>query len=312
MTVNPRDVIASLGHMVDRPYGRALPDELARWHCYTLDGGHSIVVVLDDGTVGDEPSAQKLRDHLVPAPVKAVERAGWRVMDSGFVVCKLPYDPELGLVTEPGDDEYGDGSEGEGAPAASELPLTKIAVGEPYPGKVQWRDGACEIRITRQGVDFVLAFANPKTHEVKAFQRGNAEFALVPGAHHLMWMYRFTDPQDSNPRHGIPWSDQPWEYHRQAPVEAPAPPGVPGTSFPLQLILVDSATGIVKALRLIGPAVDFADALRAAVSAQAATPHNPAAAAREIQDVYARYPQSTDLLLAAVARFEALRDGSVR
>ncbi|MFF9192706.1 hypothetical protein [Streptomyces rochei] len=311
-TVDPRGVIASsLGGMVDhsRAYGRPLHPDIAPWHCYT-DGGHSILVVLDDGTLGDEPSEQELTDNLVPAPVKAVERAGWR-MAAGYVVAKLPYDPTLGLLTDPEDDEYGDGTEGEDAPAAPELPLTKFAVGEPYPGNVRWRDGACEIRITQQGVDFVLAFADPEPHEVNAFRRGNAEFALVPAKHHLMWLYRFTDAQEGNPRKGIPWSDQPWAYHLQAAVETPAPPGVPGSSFPLQLFLVDSTTGIIKALRLIGPTVDFADALRAAVSAQAATLHNPAAIAQEIQGVYDRYPQSTDLLLAAEARFEALRDDTV-
>ncbi|MGA5411527.1 hypothetical protein ACPCSC_30270 [Streptomyces lavendulocolor] len=305
--VNPREVIAqSLGNMVDfgRSYGRALPDELARWHCYTRDGGHSILVVLDDGTLGDAPSRQKITDQLVPAPVKAVERADWRTLD-GFVVCTLPYDPELGLVTDPDDDEHGDGS-------AAEPALTKYAVGEPYPGNVRWRDGACEIRITEHGVDFVLAFANPKTHEVKAFRKGNAEFALTPGKHHLIWSYRFTDAQDSNPKHGIPWSDQPWEYHRQAAVELPAAPGPRGASFPLQLILVDSATGIVQGLRLIGPTVEFADALRDAVEAQARVPHDPAAAQQEMESVFARYPSSTDLLLAAEARFEALRDDTVR
>jgi len=124
-------------------------------------------------------------------------------------------DPTLGLVTGPGDDEYGDGPETNGAPAADK-PLTKYAVGEPYPGRVQWIDGTCEIRVLRQGVDFVLAVSNPAGHEVRAFRQGNAEFALAPGDHHLVWAYKFTDPSSSNPRNGIAWSDQPWEYHRQA------------------------------------------------------------------------------------------------
>lgn len=309
-TVNPREIItASLGGMAvyNRPYGRALPEELAPWHCYTLDGGHSILVVLDDATLSDAPSMQQIMDNLVPAPVKAVERAGWRMLD-GFVLCKLPYDPELGLMTDPEDDEYDDDSEESEAPTQAEPAWTVLEVGKPYPSPIPWRDGTCEIRIDEKGVDFVLAIASPKTHEVKAFRQGNAEFALVPGKHHLMWVYKFTDPRDSNPKHGLPWSDQPWEYHRQSK-PAPAAPAGRGGSFQLQLILVDAATNVIKALRLIGPSVEFADALRDAVEAQAAVPYDPAAAAREIQSVYARYT-SQDLVLIAEARFEALRDGT--
>ncbi|MEU6070525.1 hypothetical protein ABZ864_40325 [Streptomyces sp. NPDC047082] len=111
-TVNPREVITrSLGAMVDldRRYARQLDPEIAPWHCYTLDGGHSILVVLDHGKLGDRPTSKELEDNLVPAPVKTVERVGWRLV-GGYVVCKLPYHPVLGLITPESDDEYGDTS----------------------------------------------------------------------------------------------------------------------------------------------------------------------------------------------------------
>lgn len=296
-----------------RTYPRPLPEEIAPWHCYTLDGGHSILVVLDLGDLGDKPSREQLETNLCPAPVKAVERAGWRVVD-GYVVAKLPYDPQLGLVTDPDDDEYGD-EPGGAAAAASEPQLTALAVGQPYPRRIAWRDGHVELRITAQGVEFLLAIADPEPHEVNAFTKGNAEFALVPGRHHLMWSYRFVNPKSGNPLMqgpGIPWLDAPWEYHRQVLVTPVAVPGGRGATFGVYLVLIDAATGIVKGLRLVSPPVEFADALRDAVDAQAAVPRDDAAAGREIDAVYARYPSSADLLLAAAARFEALRDGSTR
>ncbi len=82
-------------------YPTALPADLAPWYCYTSDGGHSIVVVLMNQV---QPGAT-VTDFLVPAPVKAVLRAGYTLRD-GFVWCDLHYDATLGLVTEPGDDEY--------------------------------------------------------------------------------------------------------------------------------------------------------------------------------------------------------------
>lgn len=315
-TVNPREVIArSLGHMVDlgRTYGRALPDDLARWHCYTLDGGHSILVVLDDGTLGDAPSRSKIEDQLVPAPVKAVERAGWRMLD-GFVVCKLPYDPELGLVTDPEDDEYGDGG-GQDEPAAA-APLYALAVGQPYPHPVRWTDGQAETRILAGGVDFVLPLSRPSDSEVHAFGKGNAEFALYPEDHFLLLLYRFTNPKNSrNPAAagpGIAWSDAAWEYQRQARVAPPMPPGSEGGTFPMQLVMVDADTNTVRALRLLTPPVGFADAVRAAVARQAAHPVAFERGLAEINALYARYPDSADLLPLCEARFEALRDGKTR
>ncbi|MEU5242385.1 hypothetical protein ACH4UR_37420 [Streptomyces lydicus] len=317
-TPDPREVIArSLGSMTvpGRTYPRPLPPEIAPWHCYIPDGGHSILVALDTGDLGEAPSTNALEEgSLVPAPVKSVERAGWRMVE-GYVVCKLPYDPELGLVTPPEDDEYDDDTEQAPADDAATPKPTMLAVGQPYPSKIKWPDGASELRITPQGVEFLLAVSTPEKHEVNAFQKGNAEFALIPGRHHLMWAYRFANPKTGNPQAqgpGIPWTDSPWEYHRQAAAMPVAVPGERGSTFPLHLVLIDSSTGIIKGLRMVGPPVEFADALRDAVEAQASTPANDAAAGQEINALYARYPATTDLLLTAPARFEALRDGTTR
>lgn len=83
-------------------YPAPLPAELALWYCYTRDGGHSIVVVL---TSQVQPG-EDVEGSLVPAPVKAVLRVGYEARSDGYVWCDLPYDPDLGLVTDPGDDEY--------------------------------------------------------------------------------------------------------------------------------------------------------------------------------------------------------------
>jgi hypothetical protein len=165
--------------------------------------------------------------------------------------------------------------------------------------------------LTPEGVVFRLSLANPAPHEVNAFGKGNAEFAIVPGDHVLMWCYRFVNPKSGNPLlkgPGIPWSDAPWSYHAQTKAAPVVVPGNRGTTLPLYLYLVDAATGILKAQRLIGPSEEFADALRDAVERQASRGPNDAATGQEIQAIYARHRTSTDLLLHASARYEALRD----
>ncbi|MFD9685121.1 hypothetical protein ACFWXO_05095 [Kitasatospora sp. NPDC059088] len=181
-----------------------------------------------------------------------------------------------------------------------------LAVGQPYsPHITRWRDGTAELRLTAQGAQFVLAVSKPAKHEIKAFAKGNAEFAVVNGDHVTLLLYKFTDPFDSNPKHGLPWSDAPWEYHRQAQL---APADLPTSGVPLYLALVDADTGITQALRLIGLPAEFSAALREGIVRQKAHPMDNNAATAEINRFYQQAP--SDLVLTADSRFEALRDGT--
>jgi hypothetical protein len=82
-------------------YPSSLPPELEEAYCYTTDGGHSIIVVLEN----EFRDGQRLEDNLVPAPVKTVLRRGYKTKN-GYVWCNIPYSKELGLLTEENDDEF--------------------------------------------------------------------------------------------------------------------------------------------------------------------------------------------------------------
>ncbi|MFC7912487.1 hypothetical protein ACF065_27530 [Streptomyces sp. NPDC015232] len=109
MEISPRDVIAStLAGEVDMYVDlssatRAMHRDLKPWHV-GFEGCHNVVVVADPGDLGDDPSLERLIGELLPAPVRTVERVGWRV-EKGFIVSPLPVDPELGLVVPEEDDE---------------------------------------------------------------------------------------------------------------------------------------------------------------------------------------------------------------
>ncbi|MFE2723935.1 hypothetical protein [Kitasatospora sp. NPDC059327] len=302
-TPDPAAVItrALAGYLVPgHRYHSPLPDDLAPWYCYTHDGGHSILVAVP------EPGRALSEEELTPAPVKAVLKAGWRTdTATGLIVSDLTYDPVLGLVTDPDDDEYADNSP---ASVAQQAALHRYSVGELYNPKVtRWPDGRGELRLTPAGADFVLFYARPKPHEIQAFT-GNAEFAVINRDHVMLLLYAFTDPHDSDPKNGLPWSDAPWEYHRQ--VAAGTSATLPDDGFPLHLLLVDADTGILRAQRITVPSPEFADVLRQAIVRQNSHPADPAAATREIQALYDA-GDSRDLLLHADARFEALRDGTI-
>lgn len=83
------------GVVPGRSYPEPLPAELVPWYCYLRDGGHSIAVVVPEG----EGAPEDPTDYLVPVPVRTVLRTEWHV-DGGYVYCRVPYDPQLGVLTE--------------------------------------------------------------------------------------------------------------------------------------------------------------------------------------------------------------------
>jgi hypothetical protein len=89
-------------HVKGKQYHSPLPPELQDWYCYTVDGGHSILCLLE-GQFGQQPSSL-LWQSLCPVPVKTVMR-GYRQYGN-FIVVVADYSKDLGLITDPEDDEF--------------------------------------------------------------------------------------------------------------------------------------------------------------------------------------------------------------
>lgn len=109
MEISPREIIAAtLAGEVDMHVDvhgapRAMHHDLKPWHV-GFEGCHNVVIAADPGDLGADPSLERLVGQLLPAPVRTVERVGWRV-EKGFIVSPLPIHPELGLVVPEEDDE---------------------------------------------------------------------------------------------------------------------------------------------------------------------------------------------------------------
>jgi hypothetical protein len=83
-----------------KKYPAPLPAELADWYCYTSDGGHSILVLIE----GEFDEEKPVWQELCPAPVKAVLR-DYRAVGE-FIAAKLKYDSEIGLISDWQDEEF--------------------------------------------------------------------------------------------------------------------------------------------------------------------------------------------------------------
>jgi hypothetical protein len=104
-TENTMDPVHEIGIeqwvLPGRHYPSLLPEELARFYCYTRDGGHSVIVILENEVMPGEDPVR----FAVPAPVRMVLQSGW-VMRRGWPWCQLPYDRDNGLIVGEGDVEY--------------------------------------------------------------------------------------------------------------------------------------------------------------------------------------------------------------
>lgn len=83
-----------------KKYPAPLAPELQDWYCYSSDGGHSILVLIEGEFVEENPDWKE----LCPAPVKAVLR-DYRIVGD-FVAAKLDYNSEIGLIVNPADEEF--------------------------------------------------------------------------------------------------------------------------------------------------------------------------------------------------------------
>lgn len=103
--MNRSDIIREAGLLPwvlpGRTYPQPLPEDLEPFYCYTRDGGHSILVVLENEYKRGVPPIR----FIIPAPVRMVLKAGYHVQD-GLVWAVLPYDRENGLQPEDEDVEY--------------------------------------------------------------------------------------------------------------------------------------------------------------------------------------------------------------
>ena len=86
--------------VVDKKYPGILPAELAPYHAYVMDGGHSIMRVPDEAIKSGAPWR-----YEAPVPVKYVLSCPREILD-GYVYIDVTYDPMLGVTVNEGYYEF--------------------------------------------------------------------------------------------------------------------------------------------------------------------------------------------------------------
>jgi hypothetical protein len=139
-----------------------------------------------------------------------------------------------------------------------------VAVGLPYePGVVSYPEGgALFVFDGSPALRLLITLKDPTPAEIESIQAGPAKFSWADRPHMGIFGYRFGGRDFS-------WSAFLWNPHR-FPEYAPLDPG--GRHPLMAVTLVDAATGLVRALRLLTLSPRFAQAMHDTSERLAAAP----------------------------------------
>jgi hypothetical protein len=168
------------------------------------------------------------------------------------------------------------------------------------PGKTSWPE-VSEFNYFDGGTaELMLRLTHPSAATIQSIRHGPATFALAPIGDVLFFLYAFSP--------ALPWSAAPFSWHLVHPDRRQSPPtqiDEPEGQL-LQIVLVDAASGIVEALRVITLTPDFTRALYDAIRRQV-TRQFPGRTGYDAQlaEAYREYPTTADLLNEATASMES-------
>lgn len=172
-----------------------------------------------------------------------------------------------------------------------------IEVGKLYnPNRKVWPE-TTQYNFRDGGHELVLFYRRPTASEIQAVRTGKAEFALAVYESVLFFLSNFGGADH--------WDDAPFSIHLvpEAQRTIPPPPATPETRALLSVILVDAASGLVRAMRQLTLSPDFTAKLVGLIHAQAALPFpGQTRYDQQVAAYYRRYNSNQMATLAAVAR----------
>lgn len=169
------------------------------------------------------------------------------------------------------------------------MPSTLKVGGHYNPGRRTWPEGG-EFNFRGGELELLLLFKKPNPVEIAAVARGAVRLAFLVEPPALFVVYAFGD-------NVIRWSDAPFTFHRVPLADRVLPRDE--AQAPFRVILVDTTTGRVEALRLCLLAPDITAALHQAIREQAAAPFDEAGYDAAIDAVYQRLGTSAQMAARA-------------
>ena len=164
-------------------------------------------------------------------------------------------------------------------------------VGEVFDPAYNRYDEGARYVYAGEGHELVLFWRGPTRAEVHGFRLQPVQLGLFSHGPAAFLLYRIENVCE--------WSDVAFNLHLAPQAERELPREEPGDRGRLRMILVDAEDGVVRAKRIVSLDKVMTQALRHAMTEQAAAPFNRLLYDAAVHDVHARYRDSD--ALAAVA-----------
>lgn len=169
-----------------------------------------------------------------------------------------------------------------------------IALGQPFiEGVDSWPDGRFEYRIFGGGTHMLqFCMGKLKARDIEAFSLGTVHLGLAKVNRTLFMLFRIAGFMD--------WSDQAYHIQLQNPLDRELPPHEPNTHQTLNLVLVEAETGLVKGMRMVTWSRPTTAVMNRLLREQLQESFDKEEHARRVEEVYAKFPHSRDLVRAAI------------
>jgi len=166
--------------------------------------------------------------------------------------------------------------------------MTTRQVGEIYSSKHTQYSEATQYCYHNGVHDLALFWTNPTPTEIKGFLGQPVEISQYVEGAVLFLLFRIVDICE--------WSDVAYNIHQLRDEEQEVPADIPGHRDRLQMTLVNADSGIILAKRRLSLSLAMTQALRHTLQEQMKTPLSRFEYESQVQQVYARYPDSDAML----------------
>jgi hypothetical protein len=147
------------------------------------------------------------------------------------------------------------------------------------PSVSSWPEG-CHYNYDISGHLLHYLYRNPSTIEVSSVQRGKARFGLYIHGPVIFLLHQFGE---------MLWNDAPYSWWLVSDDSRKLPDNSDNLHALLKVVLVDSNTGLVSALRALTFSPAFTNRLHQAIRAQSEKPWSQSEHDSAIREVYSRF-----------------------
>lgn len=167
-----------------------------------------------------------------------------------------------------------------------------LEIGKLYsPGRTEFPEGT-EYNFSDAGHELRLFISSPERTEIDAVRKGRVQVGLLVEGPIIFLLFKLGS---------MLWSDAPfsWWIVPEARRSQPQPIS-DGQGALLQIVLIDAATGIVKALRSVALDTEFSRALHDAIIQQMQQPIAPQDYSNSVDRAYTKYPDTIDMVQSSI------------